>query len=203
MNIQSEFAKVLGGKIYNHKLQIIVELSGCYEDHLTYSNLMFEERGKYEDFNIVVENDDIIVKKHLPYELCCMIVPALKMCKPTINNRIDKELFLKLLKSIVYKIAGTNDTEAEESSKIRLRELVVPRQIIMSVYAKSPIITQKISLRESGDIYSKNHATVLHACRAIHNLIHTDKRFYYEWKEVFDFAFPETPVDKIILYNGK
>jgi len=59
-------------------------------------------------------------------------------------------------------------------SKTRKREVVQARQISM-YFAKS---LTKSSLATIGmHCGGKDHATVLHACRTVNNLIDTDKRF--------------------------
>lgn len=200
MNIQSEFAKVLGGRIYNYKLQFIFYLSGCNENCVTYNDGLFEYEGNYEDFKILVENEDEILKKELPYELCCMVLPSITLYKHSKNKKVNKEMFLAKLKEIVYNIANVNEEIMQTSWKYRKREFVVVRQIVMSVYYNA---VSTVSLNEASSLYNKDHATTLHACKTIDNLIHTDKYFYEQWKDVFDFAFPDTPLSKIVLYNGK
>ncbi len=60
------------------------------------------------------------------------------------------------------------------ASKTRKREIVQARQIAM-YFAK---LMTKSSLSTIGSrIGSKDHATVLHACKTVNNLIDTDKRF--------------------------
>ncbi len=60
------------------------------------------------------------------------------------------------------------------ASKTRKREIVQARQITM-YFAKS---LTKSSLASIGSqIGGKDHATVLHACKTVNNLIETDKRF--------------------------
>ena len=59
-------------------------------------------------------------------------------------------------------------------SKTRKREIVQARQIAM-YFSKS---FTKSSLATIGSqIGGKDHATVLHACKTVNNLIDTDKRF--------------------------
>jgi chromosomal replication initiator protein len=61
-------------------------------------------------------------------------------------------------------------------SKTRKREIVLPRQIAM--YFSKKIVKPKPSLSTIGrQIGNKDHATVLHACKTINNLITTDKYF--------------------------
>jgi len=60
------------------------------------------------------------------------------------------------------------------NSKTRKREIVQARQIAMffsKKYTKSSLATIGIHCG------NKDHATVLHACRTVNNLIDTDKQF--------------------------
>jgi chromosomal replication initiator protein len=60
------------------------------------------------------------------------------------------------------------------SSKTRKREIVQARQIAM-FFAKS--LTKNSLATIGSQIGGKDHATVLHACKTVNNLIETDKRF--------------------------
>ncbi|MBN1925918.1 MAG: chromosomal replication initiator protein DnaA [Prolixibacteraceae bacterium] len=66
-------------------------------------------------------------------------------------------------------------------SKTRKREVVQARQIAM-FFSKS---LTKSSLASIGSqIGNKDHATVLHACKTVNNLIDTDKQFRYDVEEI-------------------
>jgi chromosomal replication initiator protein len=66
-------------------------------------------------------------------------------------------------------------------SKTRKREIVQVRQIAM-YFAKQ---LTKASLSSIGTkIGNKDHATVLHACKTVNNLIETDKRFKIDIEEI-------------------
>jgi chromosomal replication initiator protein len=66
-------------------------------------------------------------------------------------------------------------------SKTRKREIVQVRQIAM-YFAKQ---LTKASLSSIGTkIGNKDHATVLHACKTVNNLIDTDKRFKIDIEEI-------------------
>lgn len=66
-------------------------------------------------------------------------------------------------------------------SKTRKREVVQARQIAM-FFSKS---LTKLSLTSIGSqIGQKDHATVLHACKTVNNLIDTDKQFRNEINEI-------------------
>ena len=66
-------------------------------------------------------------------------------------------------------------------SKTRKREIVQARQVAM-FFSKS---MTKSSLATIGSqIGGKDHATVLHACKTVNNLIETDKRFRLQVDEI-------------------
>lgn len=66
-------------------------------------------------------------------------------------------------------------------SKTRKREIVQARQIAM-YFSKD---LTKLSLCSIGaKIGNKNHATVLHACKTVNNLIDTDKYFRIDMQEI-------------------
>ncbi|MBK8808934.1 MAG: chromosomal replication initiator protein DnaA [Bacteroidales bacterium] len=107
----------------------------------------------------------------------------------TINN---KKITLELAKSIVDKLVKNTKKDIsidyiqktvceyfnipleQLNSKTRKREVVQSRQIAM-YFAKN---LTKASLATIGaKIGGKDHATVLHACKTVNNLIDTDKRF--------------------------
>ena len=67
------------------------------------------------------------------------------------------------------------------NSKTRKREIVQARQIAM-YFAKS--LTKKSLATIGAKIGGKDHATVLHACKTVNNLIDTDKRFQVYIKEI-------------------
>jgi chromosomal replication initiator protein len=60
------------------------------------------------------------------------------------------------------------------NSKTRKREIVQARQIAM-YFAKN--LTKSSLATIGSQIGGKDHATVLHACKTVNNLIDTDKRF--------------------------
>lgn len=95
------------------------------------------------------------------------------------NQQIDRALlgFEKKDNSFIEIIVRLSAAEADVTenamqSKTRKREVVQARQIAMTL---SKYMT-KASLQEIGNIIGqKDHATVLHAIKTIHNLIDTDK----------------------------
>jgi hypothetical protein len=82
-----------------------------------------------------------------------------------------------------------------QSSRRYSKTVVLPRQLIWALVRD--IYGAKISLRELGEIFGgKDHATVIHGCKAIANLCETDKKFrsrYYSLKLVIGKARAEKP----------
>jgi len=62
-------------------------------------------------------------------------------------------------------------------TKCRKRELVLCRQIIMTIAMEPALL--KMSTTAAGAIYFKDHATAIHAQKCIRNLYQTDKAFRF------------------------
>ena len=69
---------------------------------------------------------------------------------------------------------------AELSSKRRSRSIARPRQIAMAL-AKE--LTEH-SLPEIGEAFSRDHTTVLHACRVVRDLVESDGRIREDWNNL-------------------
>ncbi len=104
-------------------------------------------------------------KKEVTLEL------ARKVIEKIIQNT-RKEISVDSIQKVVCEYF---DIEVEQvQSKTRKREIVQARQIAM-FFAKN---LTKCSLASIGaQIGGKDHATVLHACKAVKNMIDTDKKF--------------------------
>ena len=66
-------------------------------------------------------------------------------------------------------------------SKTRKREIVQARQVAMFF---SKTLTKSSLATIGSQIGGKDHATVLHACKTVNNLIETDKRFRIQVDEI-------------------
>jgi chromosomal replication initiator protein len=66
-------------------------------------------------------------------------------------------------------------------SKTRKREIVQARQVAMFF---SKTLTKSSLATIGSQIGGKDHATVLHACKTVNNLIETDKRFRMQVDEI-------------------
>jgi chromosomal replication initiator protein len=72
----------------------------------------------------------------------------------------------------IYKAFGVTE-EQMKNIKCRKRELAQSRQWHMYIRFK----VFKMSSTEAGNIYDKDHATVLHAIKTVNNLMETDRKF--------------------------
>ncbi len=118
------------------------------------------------------------------------------LAQATLNK---KEITLELAKGMIDKLVKNTQREISIdyiqkvvcnyfsmsvdmlSSKTRKREIVQARQIAM-YFAKS---MTKCSLAMIGNaIGNKDHATVLHACKTVNNLIETDNSFKQDLEEI-------------------
>ncbi|HIP33667.1 MAG TPA: chromosomal replication initiator protein DnaA, partial [Bacteroidia bacterium] len=107
----------------------------------------------------------ILNKKDITIDLVKQMVD--KLVKNT-----QKEISIDYIQKVVCDYFGMPITLI--TSKTRKREIVQARQIAM-YFAK---LLTKSSLSTIGaKIGKKDHATVLHACKTVNNLIETDKRF--------------------------
>ena len=66
-------------------------------------------------------------------------------------------------------------------SKSRLREVVEPRQICMFVFYKR----MKMTLNQTGNIFGKDHSTVIHAVKNVKNLMEHDEEFKEKAMQIF------------------
>jgi chromosomal replication initiator protein len=108
-----------------------------------------------------------------------------------INNELARQVIDRLVKNNKREISISNIQKVvcdyfniqvdQLQVKTRKREIVQARQIAM-FFSKS---LTKASLATIGSqIGGKDHATVLHACKTVNNLIETDKRFMHSIREI-------------------
>lgn len=84
-----------------------------------------------------------------------------------------KEITLDYIKTVVCQAMNVNISSLE--SKSRKRDIVQARQVAM-YFAKS--LTKNYSLQHIGaHIAGRDHSTVLHSCKAVANLMDTDRKF--------------------------
>ena len=80
---------------------------------------------------------------------------------------------------------GVKPEHLQNTIKLRNREIVVIRQIIFYFLRKYT----KLSYREIGAIYKKDHATCIYAERVIKDLIQTDAKVRYYCDAIDPIAF--------------
>ncbi|MEN8155971.1 MAG: chromosomal replication initiator protein DnaA [Bacteroidota bacterium] len=111
--------------------------------------------------------------------------------KKEITLELTKEMIDKLIKStkreisidFIQKVVCNyyNIGLEQLQSKTRKREIVQARQVAM-FFSKS--LTKSSLATIGSQIGGKDHATVLHACKTVNNLIETDKRFRLQVDEI-------------------
>ncbi|MBU1370664.1 MAG: chromosomal replication initiator protein DnaA, partial [Bacteroidetes bacterium] len=90
-----------------------------------------------------------------------------------------REISIDLIQKVVCDFFGLPVDQI--NTKTRKREIVQARQLAMYFSKKHT----KSSLATIGlHCGNKDHATVLHACKTVSNLIETDKRFQTYVKEI-------------------
>ena len=123
------------------------------------------------------------------------VVASVMMHSTVYNHDVDLTLAHKVLgknteirkepvtiEKIVKTVADYYNVEpVEVDSKSRKREIVLVRQTSMFLAKKHlDLSTSKIGFH----IGRRNHATVLHACKTVHNLLETSKQFRNEMSEI-------------------
>lgn len=111
-------------------------------------------------------------KKEITREVAMSIVD--KLVKKT-----QKELSVDYIQQIVCDYFGLAVDSLQ--SKTRKREIVQARQVAM--YFSKSLTNSSLSAIGS-KIGKKDHATVLHACKTVNNLIETDKDFKNQMQEI-------------------
>jgi chromosomal replication initiator protein len=111
--------------------------------------------------------------------------------KKEITLDLTKEMIDKLIKSTKREISIDyiqkvvcnyyNIGLEQLQSKTRKREIVQARQVAMFF---SKTLTKSFLATIGSQIGGKDHATVLHACKTVNNLIETDKRFRLQVDEI-------------------
>jgi chromosomal replication initiator protein len=111
--------------------------------------------------------------------------------KKEITLELTKEMIDKLIKSTkreisidyIQKVVCNYYSIGLEQlqSKTRKREIVQARQVAMFF---SKTLTKSSLATIGSQIGGKDHATVLHACKTVNNLIETDKRFRLQVDEI-------------------
>lgn len=106
----------------------------------------------------------------------------LSLAEGIVNQMIKKtkrEITIPLIKKTTS--GFYNISEEDMAAKTRRREVVEARQVAMYL---SREITQSSLASIGAQIGNKNHATVLHACKTIVNLMQTNKKFSLKIEQI-------------------
>ena len=90
-----------------------------------------------------------------------------------------KEISIDYIQKIVCSYFNIGVDQLQ--SRTRKREIVQARQVAM-FFSKS--LTKSSLATIGSQIGGKDHATVLHACKTVNNLIETDKQFRLQIDEI-------------------
>ncbi len=157
---------ILRKKTYNDGIEMSDEILEYIATHI--SNNIRELEGAL----ISLLAQSTLNKKEITLDL------ARKMIDKLVKNT-HKELSIDYIQKVVCDYF--NIPIDLVLSKTRKREIVQARQVAM-YFSKS---LTKSSLATIGSrIGGKDHATVLHACKTVNNLIETDKRFRLQIEEI-------------------
>jgi chromosomal replication initiator protein len=157
---------ILKQKTYKDGIEIIDEVVEYIATHIT--NNVRELEGAL----ISLLAQSTLNKKEITLDL------AKEMIDKLIKNT-KKEISIDYIQKVVcsyYNVA----TEMLHS-KTRKREIVQARQVAM-FFSKN--LTKSSLATIGSQIGGKDHATVLHACKTVNNLMDTDKRFRMQIDEI-------------------
>ncbi|HOP04447.1 MAG TPA: chromosomal replication initiator protein DnaA [Tenuifilaceae bacterium] len=157
---------ILKQKIYNDGIDIPEEVIEYIATNIT--NNIRELEGAL----ISLLAQSTLNRKEITIELASEMID--KLVKNT-----KREISIDFIQKIVCDYFGLPNDVLH--TKTRKREIVQARQIAM-YFSKS---MTKSSLSTIGSLIGgKDHATVLHACKAVNNLIDTDKRFKSQIEDI-------------------
>lgn len=157
---------ILNKKIYNDGIQMPREVVDYIATHIA-TNVR-----ELEGALISLLAQSTLNKKEITLEL------AKEMIDKLIKNT-KREISVDYIQKVVcnYYSVGIDMLQ----SKTRKREIVQARQVAM-YFSKS--LTKSSLATIGSQIGGKDHATVLHACKTVNNLMDTDKSFKYQIEEI-------------------
>ncbi|MGE4288618.1 MAG: chromosomal replication initiator protein DnaA [Salinivirgaceae bacterium] len=150
---------ILKQKVYNDGIELTDEVVEYISSHIT-TNIR-----ELEGALISLLAQSTLNKKEITIDL------ARKMIDRLVKNT-KREISIDYIQKVVCDYF--NMPPEVINSKTRKREIVQARQIAM-FFAKN--LTKSSLATIGSQIGGKDHATVLHACKTVNNLIDTDKRF--------------------------
>ncbi len=158
--------EILTRKVYNDGIDVPHEVIDTLAKHIT-SNIR-ELEGAL--INLLAQST--LNRKEVTIELTHQVIDRL------VRNT-KREISVDYIQKVVSDYFNINMDQLH--TKTRKREIVQARQIAM-YFSKN---LTKSSLASIGSqIGNKDHATVLHACKTVNNLIETDKQFRYYIEDI-------------------
>ncbi len=157
---------ILKQKIYNDGIEVT-------DDVVYYiANNVVNNVRELEGALISLLAQATLNKKEISFDMAKAIVDKLV-------KKVTREISVEMISQTVCDYFGLQISDL--LSKTRKREIVQARQIAM-FFSKS--LTNSSLSAIGAKIGQKDHATVLHSCKAINNLIETDKEFKNQVREI-------------------
>ena len=158
MTLDGQFASIIGGEIYTSTEPIIILATTATMEA---AEMFFPEQIK--KLKIVTVNFETVETVDVP---------------ENVSMEIEETI-----QGILKKISDWSETPVEIiTMKTRERDTIELRQIAMYLSRR---IT-KLSYKTIGlQIGNKNHATVMHACKTVSNLIETNREYLEKYSELF------------------
>jgi chromosomal replication initiator protein len=157
---------ILNRKIYNDGIDIPAEVVEYIATHIT------DNIRELEGALISLLAQSTLNKKEITLDLTKEMID--KLIKNT-----KREISIDYIQKVVCNYFNIGVEQLQ--SKTRKREIVQARQVAM-FFSKS--LTKSSLATIGSQIGGKDHATVLHACKTVNNLIETDKRFRLQIDEI-------------------
>jgi chromosomal replication initiator protein len=157
---------ILNKKIYNDGIEIPEEVVEYIATHIT------DNIRELEGALISLLAQSTLNKKEITLDLTREMID--KLIKNT-----KREISIDYIQKVVCNYFNIGVEQLQ--SKTRKREIVQARQVAM-FFSKS--LTKSSLATIGSQIGGKDHATVLHACKTVNNLIETDKRFRVQIDEI-------------------
>ena len=157
---------ILKKKTYNDGIDLPEDVLEYIASHIT------ENIRELEGALISLLAQSTLNKKEITLDLTQEMID--KLIKST-----KREISIDYIQKIVCSYYNIGLEQLQ--SKTRKREIVQARQVAM-FFSKS--LTKSSLATIGSQIGGKDHATVLHACKTVNNLIETDKRFRLQIDEI-------------------
>jgi len=157
---------ILKKKIYNDGIEMPDEVVEYISTHIT------DNIRELEGALISLLAQSTLNKKEITLDLTREMID--KLIKNT-----KREISIDYIQKVVCSYFNIGVEQLQ--SKTRKREIVQARQVAM-FFSKG--LTKSSLATIGSQIGGKDHATVLHACKTVNNLIETDKRFRLQIDEI-------------------